>query len=392
MNSGTGDGGLIWEQDPVKRRKVAKKLLPAFSTKAIKTKEPVMHQHMDLFIEKMKSVGQGPEGVDLDKWMVGLAMDLSADLAYGRELHHTRDGKSSDFMDTLLGTNLLVMMIQLSKKFRLLRPLVFLFVPPRLMIKVPRAFKMNTQAVQSRIDNRGKTKHPDFVDYMVPADGPGPTTKQEKLHIEQVALQLFIAGFDPIQLLFFGCLFFFLKDPDVLDTVKQELITNFQSYDEITPDALTHLPYLNACIHETLRVHSVSAAGMPRTSPGAVVDGIYIPKGVVVQTSYFTIGRNPQNFHDPLNYHPARWLPSDHPKYEARFANDKLKSIYPFGLGPRVCAGREVAWSMIGLFLGKVLWTFDLEMIKGQDATFDKDYSLHIMWYKPNVRVRFVPR
>ncbi|RYP05821.1 hypothetical protein DL764_003532 [Monosporascus ibericus] len=88
MDFGTGDGGFIWEQDPVKRREVAKKILPAFSTKAIKAKEPIVHQHIDFFIEKMKSVGGSSEGVDMNT----LAMDMSADLAYNRELHQMRDG------------------------------------------------------------------------------------------------------------------------------------------------------------------------------------------------------------------------------------------------------------------------------------------------------------
>lgn len=66
MDFGTGDGGFIWEQDPVKRREVARKILPAFSTKAIKAKESVVHQYIDLFIEKMRIAGGNPEGVDMN--------------------------------------------------------------------------------------------------------------------------------------------------------------------------------------------------------------------------------------------------------------------------------------------------------------------------------------
>lgn len=63
MDFGAGDLGFIWEKDPVKRSAVAKKILPAFSPKAIREKEPVVHMHMDRFVSKMKELGSKPEGL-----------------------------------------------------------------------------------------------------------------------------------------------------------------------------------------------------------------------------------------------------------------------------------------------------------------------------------------
>ncbi|KAI0191887.1 isotrichodermin C-15 hydroxylase [Astrocystis sublimbata] len=345
MDFGAKDGGFIWEQDPVKRR------------------EPTMQKYIDLFITKMKAISPEPEGVDLNKWLVWLAMDMSADLAYSRQLHQMQEETSSDFMETLLGTNLFGTIMQVSKKIPLLTPLAYLVIPLKVMRKVGKTFQMNSDEVQRRIDNHGNTEHPDFMEYMLSEGTPFPIPKRLKIHIEQVALQIFIAGFDPVQLVFFSSLFFLLKEPEVLDILVQEIRASFQSYDDITPDALSSLPYLNACIHETLRVHTAISTGMPRMSPGATVDGHYIPKGVVCQTSFFSIARNPRNFHEPLSFHPARWLPVDHPRYEARFSEDKLKGY--------LC--------QIRFFLAK-------------DATFDKDYSTHMMWYKPDVRVKFIQR
>lgn len=67
MDFGVGDQGFIWEQDPVKRREVAKKLLPAFSTKAIKAKEPTVHKHVDMFVTRMKELGGTDKGVDINE-------------------------------------------------------------------------------------------------------------------------------------------------------------------------------------------------------------------------------------------------------------------------------------------------------------------------------------
>jgi cytochrome P450 len=282
--------------------------------------------------------------------------------------------------------------MQVSKKFSILGRLSFIFTPPKMLFLLPKFFKMNAQAIQARIDNRGNTKHPDFFEFMLPKDAPEPTTKKQKVHLDQVALQLFIAGWDPIQLTLYGCFYFLLKDPRALAMLVAEVRSSFQKYEDITPDGLVGLKYLNACIHETLRCHTTNANGFPRRSPGATVDGHYVPKGIVCEISYFRICRNPRYFYDPLQFRPERWLPSDHPNFDTKFANDDLKSFFPFGLGPRACTGKEIAWIQTRLFIAKVLWAFDLELQRGQNTKFDEDFTAHVMWYKPELLVKFRPR
>ncbi|KAI1360137.1 cytochrome P450 [Xylaria arbuscula] len=299
MDFGAGDGGFSWEQDPVKRREVARKILPAFSTKAIKAKKPTVQKYIDMFITKINAVDDDPKGVDLSTWLLWLAMDMSADLAYSREMHQIRDG--TIFFGTI---------IQFLKKLPLLTPPAYLVIPFNVIKNFSKTFQLNSYEAQL------------------------PISKRLKIHLEQVALQLFVA------------------EPEILDTLVEEVRSNFTNYHDITPDSLAGLRYLNACINETLRMHVATAVNMLRRCPGAIVDGNYVAKG----TGFFTIARSPRDFHDPLSFRPARWLPIDHPRYEERFTKDNLRGFFPFGLGPRAY------------------------------------YSVHIMWYEPEVRVRFVQR
>jgi hypothetical protein len=64
---GTGDGGISWEQDPAKHRKVAKRISPVFSTKSIKAKEHVLQMYIDMFIKRMREIGGSKDGVELPK-------------------------------------------------------------------------------------------------------------------------------------------------------------------------------------------------------------------------------------------------------------------------------------------------------------------------------------
>lgn len=199
MDFGTGDLGFIWENDPAKRKAVAKKVLPAFSSKATREKEPLVNAYLDLFIQRMKDLGNTPKGLLMNDWLMFLGIDMAADLAYGREMTHMKDGHTSDFIEMLRGTSFVGTLLQLSKKIRLIALLAPLFVPLRVLRTVPAVLKANSEEVHARIVRRGNTKHPDFMDYMISPDDPEPATKKELTHIEQVAFQMFIAGFDPVQ-------------------------------------------------------------------------------------------------------------------------------------------------------------------------------------------------
>ncbi|KAF4633886.1 hypothetical protein G7Y89_g4230 [Cudoniella acicularis] len=93
--------------------------------------------------------------------------------------------------------------------------------------------------------------------------------------------------------------------------------------------------------------------------------------------------------HSPMLTARRRCCPSGTQRgrllYDTRYANDNLKAFFPFSLGPRQCASRDIAWSQTRLFLEKVLWTFDLEGVSGHEKSFDKDFRVYVMWERPGL-------
>ena len=101
--------------------------------------------------------------------------------------------------------------------------------------------------------------------------------------------------------------------------------------------------------------------------------------------------RSKRYFHEPLGFRPQRWLPSSHPLYEAKFANDDVNGLYSFSLGPRVCIGKGMAWMQGRLFMAKVLWMFDVLKVPGQSVDLDASLKFFGFMVRPELRVRFVP-
>ncbi|TVY78282.1 Cytochrome P450 monooxygenase radP [Lachnellula suecica] len=383
-------GGIIWEWDPVRHRQVAKELSPAFSGRALKAKEPTLHRYVDYFIERMKLLGGGAQGVTLPTWTDWLCVDIAADMAYNRQMNALQDMKHPPYLSILSGFNKAMVVIQMSWRFPLLTPLKYIFLLTTDMKSHSHIRDHSRQQLEQRIRRKGAVEHLDFFEQIIPEDREPPKDRQEMRHLEQVAGQLLVAGYEPPAMWFYATIYYLVKEPGIQKILAEEIRGAFTSYDDITPSAAAGLPYLTACLKETLRVMPSVLTGMPVVSPGAMVDGTFILKGVVCQSSPFAMARNPHNFHEPLSFRPERWLPKDHPLYEPRFAYDNGKAFLPFSQGPRMCAGKEIAWWQSRVFIAKVLWTFDLEMVSGQQVDMDRDLRGWGMYEKPEIRVKFL--
>ncbi|KAF3764589.1 cytochrome P450 [Cryphonectria parasitica EP155] len=386
----TGDGGISGETNPVKHREIAKKLAPAFSTRNFKAKEAAVQRHIDAFIQKMKEIGAGEKGAEMQCWTDRLGLDLSFDMTYSRVLGQIRDMKDSTLLNATLKLNFFLTMSQITRKFRLFSPFIYLTIPPSVWFMMPRLIKMNTQDFKERIDRRGKTEHLDYFEQLVPADQPAPEDKKQLYNLENVAGQLLLASWQPLANQFYSCILFLLGEPDAYAALVDEIRSSFANYEAISSETIASLKYLQACAQESFRLHQDTVDGLPRVSPGAMVDGVYIPQGVTCQISYFTAARNPRFFTEPLRFRPQRWLPEDHPKYDPKYRDDNLKASKPFSQGPRGCPGGAIASAVLRLFLAKVLWQFDLEAVPAQRGiSFEKDFKFLTFWERSPFWVRF---
>jgi cytochrome P450 len=91
---------------------------------------------------------------------------------------------------------------------------------------------------------------------------------------------IMLAGFHTTQNALCAVIYLVLTHPETHVKLVQELQAAFASAEDISGDVAAQLPYLNAVITEALRLYPPVPLGGPRVSPGAYVDGVYIPAGV----------------------------------------------------------------------------------------------------------------
>lgn len=168
----------------------------------------------------------------------------------------------------------------MSWRFPLLSPLKGLFLAITAMRSHSHIRNHSRFQLEQRIRRKGAVEHLDFFEQLIPENREPPKDRKEMRHLEQVAGQLLVAGYEPPALWFYFTIYYLLKNPAALDTLTKEIRSAFKNYDEITSGSAAQLGYLTACLNESLRIMPGVLTGMPVVSPGAMVDGTFIPKGV----------------------------------------------------------------------------------------------------------------
>lgn len=199
-------------------------------------------------------------------------------VTYGHDFENLKHEKSSTLLEFFNSVSIWGTLDQTFKRFPVLHPLVFLMLPPSFARKVPWLLQEARRVMQDRVDRRHQLERDDYMSFLVSEEKKIPDVDW----LTQQANHLILGGLDPVPNQYTSCILFLLQNPDKLKKLQEEIRGTFKAYGDINDEQCKHLPWLCAAIDESLRLHTNGAFGMPRYSPGAEVDGHYIPKGVSV--------------------------------------------------------------------------------------------------------------
>lgn len=372
-----GTPAIVSTRDPADHSKQRRSLASAFSAKSLREQEHIVHKYFDLFLTQMAKLG-GPstEGIDATEAFEWVTFDIIGDLAFGESFDAVANGKTNFWVSVILGSLWFGNIVGLQKRL----PIIKLFIPfmiPKQFARDNEAHKrLTSEKISKRMSMRDTVTRADFFDEIIKRG------EYSKSFLEEQASTLIIAGAEPSTVLA-ASLYFLSKNPDCLARLQEEVRNTFQSLDQVTGDACAHLPYLRAVLDEALRIFPAASFGLPRVSPGATVDGHYIPRGTVVSTDNYAVTHDPRYFKDPGSFRPERWI--------GEGLNDNKDAFQPFSLGPRMCIGSNLAHIEMRIGLAKTVWQFDWELIS-KDLDWIRDARLVVLWKKPHMKVRFHKR
>ncbi|CAE6444057.1 unnamed protein product [Rhizoctonia solani] len=222
----------------------------------------------------------------------------------------------------------------------------------------------------------------DMVEKLLEArDEHGNLLSREVLVVETFGL--LFAGSDTTSNSLSAMCFYLAKNPQTQKKLQEELDdhvplkSSFNDGDSSSPDpvvtyeTIKDLPYLNACLKETMRLHSTVGVGLPRVVPPGktvTIAGQTFKAGSAISVPTFVTNRNSIWGQDSEDFRPERWLEDT----DGAFG----KYYSPFSFGARACIGRNLAVMDMLLIAATIFRRYDIQLAR-QDV-------------KPTIRDSFI--
>uniref|UniRef100_A0A0D9VFT2 Cytochrome P450 73A33 n=1 Tax=Leersia perrieri TaxID=77586 RepID=A0A0D9VFT2_9ORYZ len=173
-----------------------------------------------------------------------------------------------------------------------------------------------------------------------------------------------------------------VNHPAVQRKVRAEIKDMLGDDEPITESNIHKLPYLQAVIKETLRLHSPIPLLVPHMNlEEAKLGGYTIPKGSKVVVNAWWLANNPELWENPEEFRPERFLEKES-GVDATVGGKVDFRFLPFGVGRRSCPGIILALPILALIIGKLVRSFEMVPPPGVEKLDVSEkggqFSLHI--------------
>lgn len=373
--------GLFNTRDRAEHTRKRKTVSHTFSAKSVGQFEQYIHGNLEELQKQWDQRAKSANGdyfhMDALHWFNYLAFDVIGDLAFGAPFGMLKEGrdhaevrmtpdsppKSAPAIEVLNRRG------EVSGTLGCLPQL-----KPYAKYLPDPFFRNGIQAVQNlagiaiaRVNERLANPKTDRVDLlarlMEGRDEQGEKLGREELTAE--ALTQLIAGSDTTSNTSCALLYHCLRHPEVIKKLRQELDEAIPDIDMVpTYASVKDLPYLDAVIKETMRIHSTSSLGLPRQippGPGITLCGHHFPQFTVLSVPAYTIHHSTKIWGpDADEFRPERW---------EKITEEQKNAFIPFSYGPRACVGRNVAEMELALIVGTVFRRYEFELRQGEMET-----------------------
>lgn len=151
-----------------------------------------------------------------------------------------------------------------------------------------------------------------------------------------------------------------ILNPAKMANAKKELRSVIGENAQVVESDISRLPYMQAVIKETLRIHPATPFLVPRRANYEVeINGYTIPKNAQIFVNVWAIGRDSSIWPDPTSFEPERFF-----KSEIDYKGQDFEFL-PFGSGRRICPGISLADRMLPLMVASLIHNFDWKLEPG---------------------------
>ena len=178
-------------------------------------------------------------------------------------------------------------------------------------------------------------------------------------------IDLLFAGVDTTSNTMQWALYLLSKNPDKQEKLYQEIASVLQPGSQPDAQSLAQMPYLKACIRETLRLYPVLSNMSRKLEEDIILQGYRIPANTQIEFAAYYMSRSEEHFPDASSFKPERWL------RDAKNTPSEVQYPFasiPFGFGTRMCVGRRIAELEMHLLLAQLVQQFQMKYPPGEEV------------------------
>ena len=147
--------------------------------------------------------------------------------------------------------------------------------------------------------------------------------------------------------------------PEALAKACDEVRSKVRDCQQPSMDEVADLEFIEACIHETMRLKPVGPQLPLQANADVLVGDVQVPRGTIVINLLRRDSVREDLVPRASRFEPERWLQSDNPA---------KRSSTPFGAGPRICPGRYLAMLEMKIAMTVLLGHFDIDYVGTADG------------------------
>ena len=348
-------------------------VMASFDPGHAKSYFPALVKVTQRFARRWQRAAAAGEAIDLQADLMRYTVDVTAGLAFGTDVNTLESDEE-------------IIQTHLDKVF----PSLFrrLFAPfPLIAWMQDRGTGKHLEALQRAVADfiaqarrrmeanpELRTRPTNLIEAMIAARD-NPDSGVNDGDVAGNVLTMLLAGEDTTANTLAWMIYLLSRHPAALARVRDEVSRiRLDKYEEVTA-----LPYVDACIGETMRLKPVAPIIMLQPTRDTRIGEYDVPKGQLIMCLMRAGAIDERRFADAQSFEPERWSSTS--------ASSAKRVAMPFGAGPRLCPGRYLALLEMKMVTAMLFGGFEIESVQTPDGAEAREHLAFTM-YPEGLRLR----
>ncbi|KAJ0561787.1 putative 3,9-dihydroxypterocarpan 6A-monooxygenase [Helianthus annuus] len=324
--------------------------------KAIDLLQPDRRDEITRFLKTLSEKASVGKAVNLEAELVKVTNNLITRITLGQRCSENA-GEADDIRKLIYEITEVIGIFNLSDSIRLLKRLDLQRLLKRAKDIHRRYDALIEKIMKEHEEARKKGTQPqgkDLLNLLLDmAEDESMEIDLSRENIKAFILNIFVAGTDNSAITTEWALSELINHPKVMKKAIEEIDHVVGKNRLLQESDIPNLPYLQAIIKETLRLHPPVPMIPRRSIEDGTVAGYNIQANTTVFINVWAVGRDPNYWESPLEFRPERFQEN---RLDVRGQHSEF---LPFGSGGRMCPGTSLGWKMVHATFGAMLQCFE---------------------------------